>query len=82
MGIRERPYVNLFLIKIILISVTQVDLAGKQKFLGSAYIFPNAEFSASVLMQYTSSTQKTNRLIHFTCSLSSESTVQFGLSDC
>lgn len=58
MGIRERPYVNLFLIKIILISITQVNLTGKQKFLGSAYIFPNAEFSASVLMQHTSSTLK------------------------
>lgn len=81
MGIRERPYVNLFLIKIILISITQVNLTGKQKFLGSAYIFPNAEFSASVLMQHTNS-QKTNRLIHFTYSLSSESTVQFGLSGC
>lgn len=30
LGIRERPYVNLFLIKITLISITHVNLAGKQ----------------------------------------------------
>lgn len=83
LGIRERPCVNLFLIKITLISITPVNLASKQCISGLCFCVSKHRIRclcAGAWPQLNS--QKTNRLIHFTRSTSSENTVQLGSGGC